>query len=45
MVGIVGHYVATEHGYPINELRAVIRKLVVPQVGQPPGSGGFPARQ
>ena len=40
--GSARHYVATAHSYPINELRAVIRQLVVPRAGQPPGSGEFP---
>jgi hypothetical protein len=36
------HYVATAHSHPIKELRAMMRPLVVPRAGQPPGSGEFP---
>jgi len=39
---VVRHDVATAHSHPINELRAVIRQLVVPRSGRPPGSGEFP---
>jgi hypothetical protein len=35
------HYVATAHSYPINDLRAVMWRLVVPRAGQPRGSGNF----
>ena len=37
----IRHYVANAHSYPINDLRAVMWRLVVPRAGEPRGSGNF----